>query len=475
MTDNSATTGPRSVDLAIIGTGSGNSIPDDRFDSTSIAIFEEGVYGGTCLNVGCIPTKMFVYASDVADAIADSAKYGVHGRIDSVDWPAIVARVFGRVDPISAGGREYRVNRCENITVYESHVRFDGRADDGRYRLVTDAGDEVLATQVILAAGARPSIPDAIADAGVPYYTNNDVMRLPALPDRLVIIGSGYIASEFAHVFSSLGTRVSVIARGPKLLRALDSDISGRFTEVSQTQWDVHLNTDVTGASALPGDDGGAGVRLEFADGATIDADALLVATGRTPNGDKLSLETIGIALTDDGRVPVDEYGRTPAHGVWALGDVSSPYQLKHVANHEQRVVQRNLLAGFDADSLESFDHRFVPAAVFTDPQVAYVGLTESQAGEQGLDITVKVQDYGDVAYGWAMEDTTGLCKLIAERGTGRILGAHIIGPQASSIIQPAIQAMSFGLTAPEMARGQYWIHPALPEVLENALLGLEV
>jgi mycothione reductase len=172
--------------------------------------------------------------------------------------------------------------------------------------------------------------------------------------------------------------------------------------------------------------------------------------------------------------VVVDEYQRTTARGVFALGDVSSKYQLKHVANHEARVVQQNLFCDWDdTAAMAVTDHRFVPSAVFTDPQIACVGLTENEAIAQGFKVTVKIQDYGDVAYGWAMEDTTGFVKLVGERGTGRLLGAHILGHQASSIIQPLIQAMSFGLTAPEMARGQYWIHPALPEVVENALLGL--
>ena len=207
--------------------------------------------------------------------------------------------------------------------------------------------------------------------------------------------------------------------------------------------------------------------------GATLNADLLLVATGRISNADLLDAGQAGIDVAD-GRVAVDQYQRTSARGVFALGDVSSPYQLKHVANHEARVVADNLLCDWDdTASMAVTDHRYVPSAVFTDPPLATVGLTENQAVAKGLDISVKVQDYGDVAYGWAMEDTTGIVKLIAERGTGRLLGAHVMGYQASSIIQPLIQAMSFGLTAQEMARGQYWIHPALPEVVENALMGL--
>ena len=459
------------VDLAIIGSGSGNAIPDDRFADKTLAIFEEGVYGGTCLNVGCIPTKMFVYASEVAEIATHGARLGVHSKVDSVDWPGIVERVFGRIDPLSQGGKEYRVDRCENITVYDSHVEFDGRDDDGRYRLVTRNGDTVLADEVVLAAGSRAVIPQIVADSGVTYYTNNDVMRLPELPERLIIVGSGYIAAEFAHVFGALGSHVSIIARGPALLRKQDADISNRFTQVAREKWDVRLETTITEAEDLP--DGG--VRVGLSDGATLEADVLLIATGRQPNGDRLNLDSVGIELDDEGRVRCDQHGRTAARGVWTLGDVSSPYQLKHVANHEQRVVQANLLKGWDATDLDAFDHRYVPAAVFTHPQIAAVGLTEDEAREAGHDIAVKVQAYGDVAYGWAMEDTTGFCKLIAERGTGRLLGAHLIGPQAPTVIQPVIQAMHFGQTAHELARDQYWIHPAMPEVLENAILGLDI
>ena len=155
---------------------------------------------------------------------------------------------------------------------------------------------------------------------------------------------------------------------------------------------------------------------------------------------------------------------------MWSLGDASSPFQLKHVANHEARIVAHNLA---HPDDLQSYTHTAVPAAVFTHPQIASVGLTEEEARAQGLDISVKVQRYGDTAYGWAMEDTSSLCKVIADRRTGRLVGGHLVGPQASTLIQPLIQMMAFDQPVADMVRGQYWIHPALTEVVENALLGL--
>ncbi|MFW0790273.1 mycothione reductase [Gordonia sp. CPCC 205333] len=458
------------VDIALIGSGSGNTFANHDFHDSSFALFEEGTFGGTCLNVGCIPTKMFVYAADIADHIRESSRYGIESTFSSADWPGIVKRVFDRIDPISSGGREYRADRSPNVTLYESHVEFDGR-DGDRYRLRTAQGAVLLADQVVIAAGSRPIIPDVVAASGVRYYTNSDVMRLADLPKRMTILGSGYIAAEFAHVFSALGTEVTIVARGPKLLRHHDSDISERFTELASGQWSVLLDRTTTAASTLA--DGS--VRLTFDDDSHVDSDVLLVATGRLPNGDRLNLSSIGVGLDDDGRIERDVHGRTSARGVWALGDVATEYQLRHVANHETRVVQSNVTKGWEASDLAAFDHRFVPSAVFSHPQIATVGLTEEQATAAGMDYAVKVQPYADVAYGWAMEDTTSFCKVLADRATGQLIGVHILGPQASTVIQPAIQAMSFGLGVHDMARGQYWIHPALPEVLENALLGLEL
>ncbi|MGR6521524.1 mycothione reductase [Rhodococcus erythropolis] len=454
-------------DLAIIGSGSGNSLPDERFDGKKIAILEEGTFGGTCLNVGCIPTKMFVYAAEVARTITTAEKYGVDATLDGVRWSDIVKRVFGRIDPISAGGERYRSEDSPNTTVYRGHATFTGDKT-----IDTGTGETITADQVVIAAGSRPIIPEEIASSGVTYYTNEDIMRLPELPEHLVIVGSGFIATEFAHVFSALGSRVSIIGRSQRLLRHLDDEISERFTELAEQKWDVHLGSPLT---SVRGD--GDNIAVELANGTVVSGDVLLVAVGRQPNGDLLGLDQAGVELDDKGSIVVDEYQRTTAEGVFALGDVSSPYQLKHVANHEARVVQHNLLqdAWKDTSELRSTDHRFVPAAVFTDPQIADVGMTEKQARDAGLDITVKVQAYGDVAYGWAMEDQEGICKVIAERGTGRILGAHVMGTQAPTVIQPLIQAMSFGLSAQDMARGQYWIHPALAEVVENALLGLDI
>ncbi|MGV0834816.1 mycothione reductase [Mycolicibacterium thermoresistibile] len=455
-------------DIAIIGTGSGNTLLDERYVDKKVAICEKAVFGGTCLNVGCIPTKMFVYAADVAQTVSEATRFGLNADLQSVRWPDIVSRVFGRIDPIALSGENYR-RSSPNVEVFDSHTRFGPTLPDGRYLLRTEAGDEFSADQVVLAAGSRAVVPEAIAACGVPYHTSDTIMRIAEVPDHLIIVGGGFVAAEFAHVFSALGSRVSLIIRGNTLLRGHDDDITMRFTDIAGKRWEIHGQREVIDARSV---DGGVEVRCD--DGSTLRGDILLVATGRVPNGDLLDAEQAGVKVTPHGQVVVDEYQRTTARGVFALGDVSSDYQLKHVANHEARVVKHNLLQDWDdTAALAASDHRFVPSAVFTEPQIASVGLTENQARARNLPIKVKIQDYSDVAYGWAMEDTIGIVKVIVDDTTGLIVGAHIMGHQAASLIQPLVQAMSFGLPAQEMARGQYWIHPALPEVVENALLAL--
>jgi mycothione reductase len=293
-------------------------------------------------------------------------------------------------------------------------------------------------------------------------------MRIDELPRRMIVLGSGFISAEFAHVFSSFGVQVTVIARSEKLLRAEDDAISERFTELAKDRWDVRTNRKTTRVSKTAD---GIELHLEGPNGAeSVTADLLLLAVGRTPNSDLLDVTKTGVEVDRTGRVVVDDYQQTTVDGIYALGDISSPFELKHVANHEARIVQHNLS---HPDARIKADHRFVPHAVFTAPQIASVGLTERQARQRGLRYVTAQQDYAGIAYGWAMEDTTGFVKLLADPATGQLLGAHIIGPQAPTVIQPLIQAMSFGLDARSMARGQYWIHPAMPELLENALLNL--
>jgi mycothione reductase len=446
-------------DLALIGTGSGNTVVTKQFAKWRVAILEDNLFGGTCLNVGCIPTKMFVHPADLVRDAQGGPDLGIDTSYAGARWPEIRDRIFGRIDPIAASGRAYR-KRLPNIDVYEGHATF---VDD--HTLDTGTGEQITADQIVIAAGSRVAVPDDVPGLDeVGYHTSDTVMRLEALPGRMVIVGGGHVAAEFAHVFSALGTRVTQVHRRPLLLRTEDEAISHQFTELAGRHWDLRLNANLSEVARR-----GEAMVVTLDDGNEIETDVLLMATGRVANADRLGLENTSIVI-EDRRVRVDEYQRTGVEGIWALGDVSSDYELKHVANLEAKTVQHNLL---HPDDLVASDHRFVPGAVFTRPQIASVGLTSQAARAEGIDHVTGIHDYADIAYGWAMESPPGehFVKLLATRDREELLGAHIIGPEASLLLQPLVQAMSLGNSPREVARGQYWPHPSMAEVVENALL----
>ena len=451
-------------DVIVIGTGSGNSILTSEYDSLRVAIVERDVFGGTCLNRGCIPTKMFVYAADVAEQIRHASTYGVDGSVNGVRWPDIVNRIFGRIDPIPPNGLAYR-QAANNTTVLEGNARFVARR---QIEVAMNAGGtrRITAKHIVIAAGARPLIPDVPGLNEVGYHTSDTIMRLPELPKKLIVLGGGYIATEMAHVFGALGSEVVIVNRSARLLSREDETVSARFTEIYRRRFECHFNARVEQVSET---DGIFTVRLhENGTHVDITGDAMLVAVGRIPNSDQLEVEVGGIAVNGDGYVMTDDQLRTNVEGVWALGDISNDNQLKHVANAEARTMGHNVV---HPENLRTTDLWPVPHAVFAGLQVAAVGATEQQLRHLGIRHVTAIQEYGDVAYGWAMEDTQHFCKLIADPDTRRLLGAHIMGPQSSILIQQLIQGMKFGQTVDEMARGQLWIHPSLTEVVENALL----
>lgn len=488
-------------DLLVIGTGSGNSIVDDRFTDLSVAIAEEWHFGGTCLNVGCIPTKMFVLPASVATAARDASRLNLDTAFNGVDWPGLQQRIFGRIDAIEADGRDYRTNRLDNVTVYPTHVHFTGRNE-----AQTADGETITFDRVVIATGSHPAplhVPgldwQKVDTDGYPVVTSDSVMRLPALPTSLVIVGSGYIAAEFAHVFASLGVQVTVLARKDRLLTTHDPDVSRVFTDEFVRHVDVRFGVEVDSIEVAAGQAGLArGVKVSLQSSGhvqgpnleSIEADLALVAIGRKRSSAALNLGALGADLDGD-RIVVDAHQRVlsggqPLAGVYALGDVCSPYMLKHVANHEARVVQHNLLVELgtatarggvtdgSGETLATTTHDALPAAVFSHPQIGSVGATEPQLRAAGVDYVAYTQEYAGVAYGWALNDDYGIVKVLADRHTKQFLGAHVVGEQAPTLVQLVVTAMAFGIPVDRFASEQYWAHPALAEVIENATLGLK-
>ena len=466
LRDNSV---PLGFDLVIIGGGSGNSIISREFSHLSIALIDDGEhFGGTCLNAGCIPTKMFVHVADVASDALGAGRFGLELPTAHVDWLAIRDRVFARTDALSAAGFRNRDEKIPNVTVFRERFVFESR-----HVLASARGLRIRGERVVIAAGSRPRPLRVASEPDQRIHDSDSIMRIEALPASLVIIGGGAVGVEFAHVFSALGVDVTQIVRG-ELLGALDHDVAARFTELASAGWRVVTGTKV---ESIERDDV---LRVRLDNGARIDVEAVLVAVGRIPNTDRLGLADAGFDLHADGRLVVDTQQRAvsngrPVEGIYGLGDVSSTWQLKHVANHQARIVQHNLLHPKDPIG---GDPGPVPSAIFSRPQIAHFGVTEAEA-EAGARVgapgpVVVKRNYSSTAWGWALEDCTSFCKLVVEAESGLILGAHIIGPEASILIQPLVLAASLGLSVRGLARSMYWPHPAASEVVENALLDAE-
>ena len=443
-------------DLIIIGSGSGNSIPEYLSD-WKIALVERDVFGGTCLNRGCIPSKMFVLPADVAVSASNSAHLGLDTTFNGADWPAIRDRVFGLIDPIAAGGEEYRATGTPNVTLIRGTARFVGD------KLLDVDGRQITSDKILVATGSRPFVPPIPGLSKARHHTSDSIMRLDDLPDRVGIIGGGFIAVEMGHVFAGLGSKVTLFNRSTCLIRDHDTEVATRFTELFALRVDLRLGQ----LPDLVEEDPSGSILLRFGD-QTIEVDELLVATGRTPNSDLVEATAGGIETRGNGRININLRMETNVDGVWAIGDVANDHQLKHVANAEVKIAFWNIA---NAESPREMDYRAVPNAVFSGPQVASVGKSEEQLRAEGISFRIGHRDFGGTAYGWALDDHSSFAKILVDNKSDLILGAHIIGPQAASLIQPLIQAMQFAQTATDLATKVFYIHPALTEVVENALL----
>lgn len=446
-------------DLIIVGAGSGNMIPGPEYADWKIAMIEKDAFGGTCLNRGCIPSKMLIHAADIAETMHTAETFGLTARLEHINWERLTSRVWQRIDPIAAAGAQWRQSQ-PNTTVFTGEARFVAE------KTLEVNGQRLSAPQIILAAGSRPAIPAIPGLEQVTYHTSDTIMRLPRQPKSLVIVGGGYIGAEMGHFFGSLGTELTLIHRGERLLPREDEDISQRFTEAYVRRFTTLLKTQVQRVQQQAET-----ITLDLiVDGKPqqVMCDALLLAVGRIPNTDLLDVNKAGIAVNAEGRIVTNAFYETSVPGIWALGDITNPHQLKHAANADARVVAYNVA---HPTSQRRGNDYAMPHAVFASPQVASVGLSERQAQEQGLPYLVGKRAYSDTAYGWAIEDTESLVKIIAHARTRQVLGAHIIGPHAAILLQPLVNAMRFGETVDQLAHNTIYMHPALTEVVEQALL----
>lgn len=448
----------KEYDVIVIGSGAGAIIADEALAANlKVAMVDKGPLGGTCLNVGCIPSKILIVPADRVVEIQEAGKLGVHAEIKSVDFKAIMSRMREIVktnqDYIRMG-LEY----AQKLDFYEDTTAF---VDSH----VLKVGDEkIKAEKIYIASGARSSLPPIEGIEDIEYLTNENVLSLTENPESLIIVGGGYIAVEYAHFFSAMGTRVTLIQRGQRLVKEEEPEISDLLEKELARRMSIITHTEVLEAHSKNGVI--TVLSKNFSSGKTqeFSAKSIMVATGRLSNADLLQVTKAGIKTDKKGFIQVNDFFETSTEHIWAVGDAIGKKMFRHSANREAEIVWHNSMFGENG----KLDFNTIPHAVFSYPPIASVGMVEAQA-KKLYDILVGKALYNRVAKGEAMMAEKSFAKIILEKETGKILGFHIIGPYAPILIQEVINAMASEKTVMPIVRGIH-IHPALPEVIQATL-----
>lgn len=454
----------KNYDLIVIGSGAGMNVASNAVNSgMKVAVVERYLMGGTCLNYGCIPSKILIHPADVIRDLNDAQKLGIKGTINHVDFPFIMKRMRNFIDGDRIG-MEKGVNSSPDIMWYKETGEFVGD-----YQLKVGK-ETITAPTIVIASGARQMIPPLPGLKETGYIDNISVFHLKKQPKNLIILGGGYIACEFGHFFSAIGTNVTVLGRNPRLLKHEEPEISNvvlrRFSKYAEIY---------TGYEAVKvGKEGHHKVvwAQSRADNKTykFKGEEIMVAIGRVSNADLLKPERTGVHTDKNGWILVNEYLETSKPNIWALGDATGSYMFRHTANYEASLVWRNAFT----DHTEKTDYHAVPHAVFGYPQVASVGMTQAEAKAAGYNILVGRAKYTDVAKGFAMGEEDSLVKVIVDAESKKILGCHIAGSYASDLVQQVVYLMNTDdQDYMPMARGQV-IHPALSEVVISAFANLQ-
>ncbi len=450
-------------DLLVIGGGMAGLPFANKaaYKGLRTALVERELLGGTCLNRGCIPTKAMIASAAVAHTVRHAEEYGILTDSPRVDLAAVMHRKDRIVEGIRSGA--YRgAEKNEKLTLVEGEARLEG---NGRVRV----GDRLLeAPRIVINVGARPGMPPIEGLGDVPLLTSREALELRELPEHLLVIGGGYVGVEFAQMYARFGSRVTVVQRSERLVPGEEPEIGEELADVFESEG----ITVYTSAEAVRVDrrEGGVRVRIREESGESeLDGSHMLVAAGRTPNTVDLGLEAAGIETDAKGFISVDRLFRTTAEGVWAMGDVTGEPMFTHTARDDADLLYRILLKD-DEDA--SWEGRVVPHAVFTDPEIASVGLTEAEAREAGHDVSVNVQDFRGVARAKAGGTTRGLIKIIGDRASGRLLGGHILGPSAGELIHEIVLALLLGARTNDLAR-MIHVHPTLSEGINAAAGGV--
>ena len=444
-------------DVVVVGSGSGMLIVDEAVEhGLKVALVDSGPLGGTCLNTGCIPSKMLIYPADRLVEIRQSQKLGITAGVRGVDFRAIMQRMRQSIKASQEHLRQ-TVTQAKTLDFYEGEARFVGE-----YAIEVN-GQQIEGESIFLASGSRTFIPPLTGLDGVDYLTNESVLQLDEPPQSLIIIGGGYIGVEYGHFFAAMGTRVTILEMMEHLVPVEEPEIYGLLERQLSQRMEVHTSTR---AGEIRQEPDGVSVTVTGGDGKEkqLRAQRLMVAVGRRSNADRLVVERGGIETDKRGFIKTDGLLQTNMQNIFAVGDANGKFMFTHVANREALVAANNFFRGTGLE----MDYSTIPHAVYTHPQIAAVGLTEEQA-RKDFEVSVATVKYFDVAKGEAMVEREGFAKAIAERGSERLLGFHIIGPCAPLLIQEVVNAMTSGGHTAQINEGLH-IHPALSELIQNTV-----
>ena len=458
----------KEYDLIAIGSGSAMNIVSAAIQENphmKIAVIDKDEPGGICLTRGCIPSKMLLYPAELVRTIGRAGEFGVEVDIKEIDFEAVMKRmrtlIGGDINMIRQG-----LSHSENIDYYPDVAEFVGP-----YTL--KVGDETITSKMIfLCTGSKSIIPPIKGLDKVGYLTSDTVLKMNRLPESIAIVGGGYIAAEYGHFFSAMGSKVTIIGRNPQFLKQEEPEVSALAKRELEKHMTILTNHEVREAEKTSmGKKRLVAVNRENGEKSVITADEILIATGRGPNTDVLHPERGGVEIDERGWIVVNEYLETSQPNIWAFGDANGKQLFKHAANYESIVVYYNAIL----KKKVKVDYHAIPHAVFTYPEVGSVGLGEKGAIEKygKNNVLIGIYRYEDTAKGEAMGVKDYFVKVIVEKETMKILGAHIIGPYASVLIQEIINLMYTPEQSAEPIINGMHIHPALNEVVERAFRSL--
>ncbi len=435
-------------DLITIGAGSGGVRASRRAAATGarVAIVENLRFGGTCVMRGCVPKKLLVYASHFADDFEDSGGYGWEAVDPGFDWPALIKAKNKELDRLEAV--YHRILGEAGV----EEVFATARLADA-YTVEVD-GKALTAETLLVATGGWPKMPPI---PGIEHViTSNEALELPELPKRIVIVGGGYVAVEFAGIFNGLGAQVTEIIRAPQILRGFDDDVRGVLAgEMEKKGIDIRRETEVEEITKK-----GGAFSLKLKDGGTIEADVVMYATGRAPNTARMGLEEAGVGLDEKAAVKVDEYSRTSVQNIYAIGDVTERMNLTPVAIAEAEAMVKTVFG----DGPAAMDYATVPSAVFSQPPIGTVGLSEDEARENAR-IDVYISGFTPMKHTLTGRDEKTMMKVIVDHETDRVLGCHVVGLDAPEIIQGFALGLKCGATKAQFD-ATIGIHPTAGEEL---------